>query len=125
PEPSAVNGVLGRRAAGVSLADGLKAARTLRALHFIAVRLDRDRDSIVLRAAAYDARSDTAERAGRASLSLPLRDRGRLIAWRQLVNGILRTGTELPWRSATDRGTPSIVAWRSYDAAQAALHSWR
>jgi hypothetical protein len=45
-------------------------------------------------------------------------------AFRVLANALLRDGTELPWTSADDHRTPSLVAWRLYDDGRAALARW-
>lgn len=112
PRPSAVQELWG-------------VARSLGARNLVVVDGRRLGDTLEVRATLYSGTSDSATRVSRAAYAASANPEDRVMPFRRLVNGILRDGAELPWRSASDRSRPQIFAWRAYDAGRAWLRAWR
>jgi tetratricopeptide (TPR) repeat protein len=99
-------------------------ARAAGARNLVTVESKGVGDSISIRATLYDAASDTAMKARRMTISRRATSTDRLTAMRRLANQLVRSGSELPWLDASDRRSPSLVAWRSYDAGRDAIRGW-
>jgi serine/threonine-protein kinase len=105
--------------------DGAAAiARRLTARNLVGIDERVSGDSVIVRATLYDAAADSAVVTRRAAFATTSSAGDRTMTARRLVNSLVRSGGELPWRDASDHATPNLAAWQAYDAGRAALGRW-
>jgi eukaryotic-like serine/threonine-protein kinase len=109
----------------IAASDALAAGRRVHASTLVLLETSREGDSIVVTATVRDVAPDTIIRVRRIAYTPVTPSGDRSMLFRRLANGILRSGEELPWQNASDATTPSLAAWRSYDAGRRALEAWR
>jgi serine/threonine-protein kinase len=102
----------------------LAESRRLNARNLVVVDARRDADSVIARLTLYDAGGDTIVRSQRVVLGSSIDVGSRVMLVRAAVNALLRDRADLPWRGPTDRATPSLGAWRAYDAGRSAIEHW-
>ena len=102
----------------------LKIGRGLGARNVVDFKSDRRGDSIEVSADLYDVTGDSVVRRSRAVMSATPADAGRIMAVRRLINGVVRSGEELPWTFAADAWSASLPAWNAYDSGRAAIRAW-
>jgi hypothetical protein len=112
-------------AGSASVKDALARTRRLGARNLMLIDTRVDGDSVSVGATLYDAAGDGAIRTRRAIAGVKSPSVERVMAYRLMVNSLLRDSDLLPWRSPADRAQASLAAWKSYDAGRAALRAWR
>jgi tetratricopeptide (TPR) repeat protein len=106
------------------LTRAISAARRLDAGNLVVVEYRDGADSIAVRATLYDLDSKNPTRTRSVAVAKPRLLLGGRIEFRRLVNGLLRDGETLPWRTEMERQPQSLKAWRSADEGEAALQHW-
>jgi hypothetical protein len=123
---ASVQEALQRRGNRVTLIDDVtRVARSVRAGRVVWGRVVAQHDSIIVRAALYDALTGESLRevmqavpaAGGASAL-------RVLDYRWLVAGLLRTPKASAISTRADRGTTSYEAWRAFERGAIALARW-
>jgi len=123
---ASVQEALQRRGSGVTLIDDVtRVARSVRAGRVVWGRVVTQHDSIVVRAALYDAL--TGESLREVTQTVP--EAGdpnalRALDYRSLVAGLLRAPKVSLVSARADRGTTSYVAWRAFERGATALARW-
>jgi hypothetical protein len=107
-----------------TIQDALATSRRLGARNLIVVDAHTGSDTIAIEASIYDAASDTLVKKRRVAIPRSMSSASRIDASRTLVNGLVRDGEQLPWRSSLDHSHPSLAAWRAYDSGRAAIRQW-
>ena len=115
-----------RRRPGQSLqlTDLRELGRRVDARNVVGVDVRFERDSTVIRASLFDATADSVLKIRDAAYARVGESFTEPMVLRRLVNGLLRSGEEMPWRSPTDSSAAVLPAWRSYDRGRDAIANW-
>jgi Protein kinase domain len=123
---ASVQEALQRPGSGVTLIDDVtRVARSVHAGRVVWGRVVAQHDSIVVRAALYDAL--TGESLREVTQTVPVAGGAnalRALDYRTLVAGLLRTPKVSLVSTRADRGTTSYAAWRAFERGAAALARW-
>jgi tRNA A-37 threonylcarbamoyl transferase component Bud32 len=122
---ASVQEALQRRGSGVTLIDDVtRVARSVHAGRVVWGRVVTQHDSIVVRAALYDAQ--TGESLREVMQAVPARSAGALRAldYRGIVVDLLRMPKARFISTRADRGTTSYAAWRAFERGATALARW-
>src|SRR5206468_8193230 len=121
-----VQEALHRRGSGVTLIDDVtRIARSVRAGRVVWGRVVSEHDSIVVRAALYDALTGESLREVRQAVPAAGGPIGlRALDYRALVAGLLRAPRARAVSTRADRGTTSYPAWRAFERGATALARW-
>jgi tRNA A-37 threonylcarbamoyl transferase component Bud32 len=122
---ASVQEALQRRGGDVTLIDDVtRLARSVRAGRVVWGRVVARHDSIVVRAALYDAQ--TGESLREVMQAVPASGAGALRAldYRGIVDDLLRMPKARVISTRADRGTTSYAAWRAFERGATALARW-
>jgi len=122
---ASVQEALQRRGGGVTLIDDVtRVARSVHAGRVVWGRVVAQHDSIVVRAALYDAQTGESLREVMQAVSASGAGALRALDYRGIVADLLRMPKARAISTRADRGTTSFAAWRAFERGATALARW-